>query len=444
MVSELEPGAGLGSGSRMAIGLALRSIAVALLVLAALDLILDKHLYATGVIVAGAALLMLLSLARAVQTADRIFADFVMSLAAGAADAPRRAAGRFPALASALEKAASQLEAARIGRERRIQELEALSDTVGAALLLVDDDGRVTLANRAARELGSAAGGKLVELPVLGEAAEVLANLPPGARAIVRLADQRRMLAFAAGFRTGDGVRRRLISLQSLSGELSAVELKAWQDLVRVLAHEMMNSLTPIVSLTESLQAQGTPVTDAETAAALEGIARRSAGLMSFVERYRRVAELPEPRLDEVSARAFVAGLDRLMGGLVSEKAVAYSSRVEPADARIRADPELLEQAMINLLKNALEAVDGAEAPRIELSCVRADGQLVLAVSDNGKGLPAADPEQVFTPFFTTKAGGSGIGLSLARQIALAHGGALTATANTPAGAVFTVALPLA
>ena len=132
------------------------------------------------------------------------------------------------------------------------------------------------------------------------------------------------------------------------------------------------------------------------------------------------------------------------MAGLVSEKAVAYSSRIEPEDARIHADPELLEQAMINLLKNALEAVAGAASPRIELAWVQGDGRLVLSVADNGKGLPESDPEQVFTPFFTTKAGGSGIGLSLARQIALAHGGGLTAQPNAPAGAIFMLALPLA
>ena len=434
----------MGSGSRVAIGLALRAIAIALLALFAAELIWAKRLYATGAIVAGAALLVTLSLARAVRAADRIFADFVQSLAAGAADGPTRAAGRFPALAAALEKASSQLERERNARERRVQELEALSDTVGAALLVVDEAGRVTLANRAARALGGAAGGRLMDLPILGEAAEVLANLVPGARAIVRLADHRRMLAYAAGFRTGDGAKRRLISLQNLSEELSAVELKAWQDLVRVLAHEMMNSLTPIVSLAESLHAPGAVASDAETAGALEVIARRSSGLMSFVERYRRVAELPEPRREEVSARDFVAGLDRLMAGLLTERAVAYSSRIEPADARILADPELLEQAMINLLKNALEAVAEAPSPRIELVCVRADGLVVLSVADSGKGLPETDPEQVFTPFFTTKAGGSGIGLSLARQIALAHGGALTAAPNAPSGAVFRLSLPAA
>ncbi len=115
---------------------------------------------------------------------------------------------------------------------------------------------------------------------------------------------------------------------------------------------------------------------------------------------------------------------------------------MEPADARLKADPELLEQALINLLKNALEAVDGVDDPRIELACAHKDGQLLLTVGDNGRGLPQSDPELVFTPFFTTKAGGSGVGLSLARQIALAHGGALTAAPNTPQGTLFTLALP--
>ena len=431
------------TGSGFAFGAVLRATAAALLVLAAVDLIFGQRLYATGAVALGAAVVVAADLARMVRSADRVFADFVEALAAGAADAPSRAAARFPALAASLRHAAARLDRERFDRERRIQEIEALLDTVAAALFVVEDDGRMMLANRAARELCGAAGPGLRDIPALGEAADRLLALAPGARIIVHLADGRRMLAGAAGFRAGVGPRRRLVSLQSLSGELSAVEIKAWQDLVRVLAHEMMNSLTPILSLTESLQAEVAAPTPAETAAAIEVIGRRSSGLMNFVERYRRVADLPDPQPREISAAALVEGLDRLMAGLVSEKAVAYSSRVEPEDARLRADPELIEQALINLLKNALEAVDGAASPRIELACRLGDGRLSLSVSDNGKGLPQTDPELVFTPFFTTKAGGSGVGLSLARQIAQAHGGALSAAPNSPAGAVFTLMLPL-
>jgi nitrogen fixation/metabolism regulation signal transduction histidine kinase len=429
------------AASRVAAGLAIRSILIGVLSLFALWLMLTQRLYATGVIVAGGAVLAAIDLARAVRAADRLFANFVEALAAGAADAPPRSAARFPALSSALLNAAQRLDRERLDRERRLQELEALADTVAAALIVVGDDGRAILANRAARDLCGSSGLRLADIAVLGGAATVLADLAPGARTIVRLADQRRMLASAAGFRSG-GLRWRLISLQSVSAELSAVELRAWQDLVRVLAHEMMNSLTPIVSLAESISALDGPEADAAAASAMEVIARRSAGLMSFVERYRRVADVPAPALEDLEAARFVSGIDRLIRGQLGGKAIAYSSRITPPDARLHADPDLLEQALINLLKNAVEAVDGQADPRIELVCVAGEGETTLAVSDNGRGLPAVDPELVFTPFFTTKAGGSGIGLSLARQVALSHGGALVAAPNAPRGTVFSLRIP--
>ena len=429
------------AASRVAAGLAIRAIAIALLSLAAASLMFVQHLYATGLIVAGGAVLAAADLTRAVRAADRLFAHFVEALAAGAADAPPRSAARFPALSGALLKAAQRLARERLDRERRLQELEALADTVAAALIVVADDGRAHLANRAARELCGSSGARLSDIAVLGGAGEVLAGLAPGARTIVRLADERRMLASAAGFRSG-GLRWRLISLQSVSGELSAVELKAWQDLVRVLAHEMMNSLTPIVSLAESVSALEGPAANAEAASAMEVIARRSAGLMSFVERYRRVADVPAPVLEELDAAAFVSGIDRLIKGQMGGMKIAYLSRVEPEGARIRADPDLLEQALINLLKNAIEAAADGPDPQVELICTCTEIETTLAVRDNGRGLPEVDPELVFTPFFTTKTGGSGIGLSLARQVALSHGGSLVAQANPPQGTVFSLRIP--
>ncbi len=429
------------AASRVAAGLAIRSILIGVLTLFSLWLMLTQRLYATGVIVAGGAVLAAADLARAVRAADRLFANFVEALAAGAADAPPRSAARFPALSGALMNAAQRLDRERLDRERRLQELEALADTVAAALIVVGDDGRALMANRAARDLCGSGGIRLGDIAVLGGAAEVLAGLAPGARTIVSLADQRRMLASAAGFRSG-GLRWRLISLQSVSAELSAVELRAWQDLVRVLAHEMMNSLTPIVSLAESISALDGPEANAEAASAMEVIARRSSGLMSFVERYRRVADVPAPVLEDLEAAQFVSGIDRLIKGQLGGKAIAYSSRITPPDARIHADPDLLEQALINLLKNAIEAVEGQAGPSIELICIAGEGETTLAVLDNGRGLPAVDPELVFTPFFTTKAGGSGIGLSLARQVALSHGGALVAAPNAPRGTVFSLRIP--
>ncbi len=229
-----------------------------------------------------------------------------------------------------------------------------------------------------------------------------------------------------------------------MAGELDAVELKAWQDLTRVLAHEMMNSLTPILSLSESLGARLTakgakPAALADDAAV---IARRSERLMHFVERYRTLADLPAPELASIKAADLASNLDRLMAPMMAEAGVDYASRVSPARLSLSVDRELIEQALINLLKNALEAVRDREAPAVRLAIRLDDSQLCLIVEDNGPGLPPDDPEAPFVPFFTTKPGGSGIGLTLARQIALAHGGRLEHALRSGGGAIFRIWLP--
>ena len=140
----------------------------------------------------------------------------------------------------------------------------------------------------------------------------------------------------------------------------------------------------------------------------------------------------------------FVARLDQLMSPLMQEAGVDYAGTVSPRELCIDADPDLLEQAVINLLKNALDAVAGRDGPMIRLSCRCEDGQVLLSVEDNGPGLADDDPEAAFTPFFTTKLGGSGIGLTLARQIALAHGGRLDYARRPAGGACFAILLPSA
>jgi two-component system nitrogen regulation sensor histidine kinase NtrY len=280
-----------------------------------------------------------------------------------------------------------------------------------------------------------------------GAAAERLTQLAPGQRRVVRLANGQRVLASAARF-CAAGSRLRVLSLQNIESELDAVELQAWQDLLRVLAHEMMNSLTPISSLAESVRpllskAVLTQPNDAlrDVADAVDVIARRSAGLMSFVERYRKMAELPPPSLESLSVEDFIRRIDQLMRPTLEARGIAYSSSVEPS-LTIRADGNLLEQALINLLHNAMEATSSAGSPRIEVRCWLRNEYCTISVADNGKGLDGASLEHIFVPFFTTKPGGSGIGLSLARQIAHSHQGQLEAAANEPAGAVFTLSIP--
>ncbi len=210
--------------------------------------------------------------------------------------------------------------------------------------------------------------------------------------------------------------------------------------MTRVLAHEMMNSLTPIASLSESLSGmlQGTGGDAAEAAGT---IARRAQGLAGFVERYRQLAQLPEPRRKAIVMKDFIAGTDALMR--TSLAGIAYASTVEPDDLVLTADPELLSQALLNLLHNAVDAVKDCSNSRHRPDLYARRGmEIVIAIADNGAGIPPGMAEDIFVPFFTTKPSGSGIGLSLAHQIVLAHGGKIEIAQAQPRGAIFRLSLP--
>ena len=432
-----------GGAAGFALNAGVRAVAISALSFAAL-IAGERHLYATALVIVTAALLVMLDLTRSIFSADRTLAQFVDGLTAEGYERPTTPAG-LRSLGQAIHTALDRLAVIRAERQQRTDFLEALTDTVAAALLVVDDRGMISAANRAAQSTLSATRGPLEAAPGLGvETAKRLLALPLGAREIVRLADQRAVLAQVSGFVTGTG-SRRLIALQSVSGDLDAVELKAWQDLVRVLAHEMMNSLTPICSLSESiaqrLAGPHSPQSEAEVIDAAEVISRRGHGLMHFVERYRRLTDGPAAIKVRTSATTLVKDLDRLAMAMIADDEIAYSSSVHPSWLTLDIDPDLLEQAMINLLKNAVDAVRGRSGAEVRLSCALEDEQVSLTVTDNGPGLPTVDPEGVFVPFFTTKDGGSGIGLTLARQIALSHGGRLEHRPGK-AGASFHLLLP--
>nr|ACN58781.1 two-component system sensor histidine kinase [uncultured bacterium BLR8] len=430
--------------SPFVIGVLLRALLLGALAYASAWLVLNTNYYATTLVVLICGGLVVADLGRVVTRADRSVERFLEALSAGALETPSRTAAGLGRLAGPFEDAVALLQTARRQRQQSNEYLQTLLDTVPAALLVIQADGEFALVNRAAVRLaGTAATATL--LRVLGPAAcAQLVSLAPGTHQILRLAGGAQVLASAAQFMLPGGAPQRLISLQRLAGELDAVELKAWDDMVRVLAHEMMNSLTPIASLSESLEGLLRGGHTEEVSGALEVISRRSQGLMRFVERYRKVAELPQATLQSVRLRDLLQGIEQLLRASYAAAGIEFHTSVVPPDLAARMDPDLIEQALINLLRNAADAVAGQPEPRIEIVCGEEEGQLRLDVLDNGRGLTESEREQIFVPFFTTKPGGSGVGLSLARRIALGHGGRLTVQAREPRGSAFTLLLPAA
>jgi signal transduction histidine kinase len=437
------------------IGVTLRAVIVALLVTLIVYLVSRTQLYATALVVGLGCVGVIADLARLTLRASLWIEQDLERLVAEVSDAPAASFVPQDASLAPRERAAAALNAARVARQRQLEYLQTLLDTVSASLIILQPDGRVTLVNRAARGLAGAAVHRLEQIEAVGaQGALSLLALRPGTRQVVPLAGGRQMFVVVSEFAAPGQSPQRLVALQRIAGDLDAVELKAWQDMVQVLAHEMMNSLTPISSLSESLESllrqesiRGAATTN-EVAGALEAIRRRSLGLMDFVERYRSVAELPAPKRQPLRMDQLLSGIDRLLSSTLRERGIEYRTVVSPPDLGVDADPQLLEQAMINLLRNAADAVtavkrdEGGAPPRIEVSCERRDNQVILSVADNGAGVPEDRRDQIFVPFFTTKAGGSGIGLNLARHVALGHGGQLDVRANRPRGSVFTLTIP--
>lgn len=332
----------------------------------------------------------------------------------------------------AVLRAPAQLEAAL-----------ALIDTVTVSLFVLGPDDRIRFMNRAARLLARQDAGRLQDIAALGEAgAAAILKLPVGGRQLITGEDGRSLLAWVGSIRHAGAEPQRLVSLQSVVGELDAVQVGAWHAMTRVLAHEMMNSLTPIASMAESVESLAAAGDHgSKIASAVATIGRRSRHLMDFVERYRAIVDLPRPVLQQVRVADFLKEIDQLVGPDLKLRGISFAVSTKH-DGLASFDRALIEQGVINLIKNAADSVKNIAEPVVELVALHDADALLIEVSDNGSGIEDDLLEEIFVPFFTTKPGGAGIGLALARQIALAHGGGLIACRAHPAGSVFKLQLP--
>ena len=347
----------------------------------------------------------------------------------------------FADLGTAMNRVLGQVRQSRAEREEQARYLQALVAHVPVALVTVDADGSVQLLNLAARRLFERACTRVADFAHYGtEFATALETLTPGQGRLVRMErkDGALQLKAAATGITLRGARRYLVSLQNIETELTAHQLAAWQSVIRIMAHEVTNSLTPIASLAETARhlvadLRGDRLTADDRAAhfidadeALETLARRSEGLSHFVQNHRRLTRRMEASPAELPLSRVFARLQRLMADEFASRRIRIELNVQPPDLEVTADAELLDQALINLMRNAMDAVRDRPDAVIALSA-EGDGAagVTITLDDNGPGIPPHLRDKVFVPFFTTRRDGNGVGLTLVRQIAMAHGGSV-------------------
>ncbi len=236
--------------------------------------------------------------------------------------------------------------------------------------------------------------------------------------------------------------------MSNIQTELEEKEMKAWQDLVCVLTHEIMNSVTPISSLATvvegeldakiknaDLQLQKEEAEDMHLS--LQTISKRSAGLIRFVKEFKNLTHVPKPRLVEVEVKSLLEELAMLHKKELADHGISVELKMQSDDIKVSADKTMIEQVLINLIKNAIQAFDSQPEKKILLSAQAKEGHVIISVKDNGNGIDTEAMEKIFIPFFTTKKTGSGIGLSLSRQIMRQHGGQISVKSKLGEGTEF-------
>ena len=331
-------------------------------------------------------------------------------------------------------------------KQEKHQYFETLLDTVDTSMLVADKQGVVMWMNRAGvQDLCGHAIHQLDELKVLNpDFPLLLSTLQPGEVKVIRIYKEEVMqdLAVTVTEYSTPAADLRLINLKNIRSILEENEMEAWQKLVRVLTHEIMNSITPIISLSDTLCERAIQQGMEEESLMLQGmktIHRRSKGLMVFVENYRKLSRLSTPMLAPVEVGELLGDIKKLF----PSSKVRYIYKVEDESRKLMIDRSQMEQVLINLLKNAGEACMDQPNPEV---VVETDYQTEnhifrLSVTDNGCGILPEVVDRIFIPFFTTKPTGSGIGLSLCKQIMTLHGGSIRVKSELGKGSCFTLKL---
>ncbi len=336
-------------------------------------------------------------------------------------------------------------------KEAQHQFLLALVEQVDTGLICFDDQGRTILMNDALQKLihksylPSIESLKKVNVKLY----ETLLNYVPGTRKLLKIQVQNDLLQLTiigTVLKSNDQTLN-LFSFHNINTELDVQEMQSWEKLIRILTHEIMNSVTPVVSLAATTDVMLHEATGLEESTrndihqAIKTIQKRSELLLDFTRKYRELTRIPVPEIADFDIKELFERLIVLHTAEINEKKISVVKRFPSYKTIIKGDESMLEQAFINLIKNSLQALDGHQDPRLEINLRKEGATIIIQIADNGDGIEETMLDQIFVPFFTTKEGGSGIGLSLGRQIILLHDGSINVNSQLGKGTVFTIKL---
>ena len=353
-------------------------------------------------------------------------------------------------LSQAFNAVIEEFQKISIEKESQYQYLRTLNENIGISIISYTGEGEIELMNPAAKNL--------LKKPYLKNIKDIDAIDPALYKAIVTLHSGERQVIKAfikdeiiqLSLHVKDFILQnksfRLVLLQNIHIELEQKEVEAWQKLISVLTHEIMNSVTPIVSLSTAINQMlhnedlsKLPADDQEDIiTSLQTIENRSKGLLKFVNAYKDFSKTPELKITDVNIVSMIERLTSLLKPDLEKSNIRLTLDIKASELKVKADHELLEQVLINLLKNAIEALDGAENGEISIAVRRAGARkIAITIEDNGPGMSKETIDRIFTPFYTTKKKGTGVGLSFARQIMKLHNGSITVQSELKKGTIF-------
>ena len=345
---------------------------------------------------------------------------------------------------------------ARITRETQLQYLNFIVETVPVGIFITDSNGTIVLSNQKVLDLFKI--NKIISLhsfksfyPAIGLAID---NMKVGGKKLVRVKvgeNSIKVLINLSSFKVNnDSVFH--YTFHDVKSELDENEIKAWQKLIRILNHELMNSITPITTLTHAIKKEITSNTGIKHHDEIDErtlndilknanlIEERSQGLIRFINQYRSLTSIKNLEKSEFPVTELFHDINQLFKAEMELKGITFGTEISPSNLNIFADRKLIEQVMINLLKNAIEAMEKSSEKNISISAsVEEEGKTVIAVKDTGSGIDETLLEDIFVPFFTTKPEGSGIGLSFSKQVIRLHEGEIKVSSEPGKGSVFSI-----